>query len=142
MCPAKYYFRKILQLPQPFIPIELAYGTGFHSALEKKLVAEFEGNKVSFDEMMDEFKKAIDKPDVRFNGQTRDELVDEAKELLSIAVNTDFGVIKGIEYPIEVKLGNNLTLNGFIDLLSIDKDGKTIVTDFKTAKRSLGLLYS
>jgi RecB family exonuclease len=134
MCPRKYYYRKILELPASFTPIELAYGTGIHSALEKFYIGKMEKDEVCLDAMMDEFEKAIDAPGIKFNGQTRDELVDEAKALLTLAVNTDVGEVIGVEYPIEVKLGADLVLSGFVDLITVDSDSNIVITDLKTAK--------
>ncbi len=137
MCPAKYWYRKILEIPPSFTPIELAYGSGFHSAVERLQIGKLENAEVSLDEMMEEFTKAIDVSNVRYNGQNREELIAEAKELLTIAKGTDFGKVVGVEYPIEVKIGSDLFLNGFLDMITLDSEGNKIVTDVKTSKKRL-----
>jgi RecB family exonuclease len=135
MCPRKYYYRKILEIPSSFTPVELAYGVGIHAGLEKFYIGKMEEDEVCLDAMMDEFEKAIDAPDVKFNGQTRDELVDEAKALMTLAMSTDVGKVIGVEYPIEVKLGKDLILTGFIDLITEEPNGEIAITDLKTAKK-------
>lgn len=136
ICPRKHLYRKILQIPPMFTPIELAYGSGFHSAIEALAISKLEGTEeTSLDEMVEIFVKSISAPGIRYNGSTKDELITEAKELLTIAKATPWGTVTGVEYPIELRLADDLIVNGFIDLISVDKEGRTVITDFKSSKK-------
>jgi len=134
-CPLKYYYRKILGLEPEFISCEMVYGSGFHSALEQHYIAMLEGKSITFESMVDVFAASFDNPKIRYNGQTRDELIYEGAELLNLGRNLNLGKVTGVEVPFEVKLADDLTLTGFIDLLVIDKHGRRCIIDFKTAKK-------
>lgn len=133
-CPLKYYYRKIKEFQPEFITSELVYGSGFHNALEAFFVGRLEETDVSLKQMVDIFAESFSQPSIKYNGQSKDELISEGSELLTIAREQEYGKLLGVEVPIEVKLPQGLILTGFIDLLT-EENGKKVISDFKTAKK-------
>ncbi|OGJ90450.1 MAG: hypothetical protein A2268_03000 [Candidatus Raymondbacteria bacterium RifOxyA12_full_50_37] len=134
-CPLKYYFRKVLHLEPEFLSAEMIYGSGFHKAVEAYFRAKMENKTVSADELMVLFCKSFEDPKIRYNGQGKQEMADEAFVLLKLVMDLPIGRILAVEQPITIPIAKDFQIIGYIDLLTEENDGKRIITDWKTCKK-------
>lgn len=134
-CPLKYRFQYIDQLPKPFKPSGLAFGSVIHSALEwfhkEKLLKVFE---------VDWFSQGVE-TDIRYkNGETDSGLRMTGRELLTQYFHWDQGKPVRAEVPFSLPLVEPVTgevldlrLEGIIDLIETDH----VVVEFKTSARTM-----
>lgn len=144
-CSLKYKFQYIDELPKPFKPSGLAFGSTIHSALDWLHKQRMKGNNVSIDKLYrifgaDWYAQKIG-TDIHYkNGETENDLLIMAKEMLSLYFVRPHRETLGAKVPFGLPLVNMSTgemldanLEGFIDL--IEKDNT--VTEFKTSNQAM-----
>ena len=144
MCPLKYRYQYVDQLPRPFKAAELAFGSAIHSAIEwwhkeRQAEREREWQQVASVFEADMNAQAVD--EIRYkNGDDLSALVEKGKELLAVYLK-EFkgGAPKAVEQAFRVPLVDSetgerldLPLDGYFDLL---EEGDTIV-ELKTAAKA------
>jgi putative RecB family exonuclease len=144
-CSLKYKFQYIDNLPKPFKPSGLAFGSVIHSALSWFHKEKLNGNKVSLERLYrifeaDWYSQKLD-TDIRYkDGEEEMKLVVMAKEMLGLYFQNPVKEVKGTEVPFLVPLinpldGNELgiSLEGIIDLI----EGDETIVEFKTSQQSI-----
>jgi len=144
-CGLKYKYQYIDNLPKPFRPAALAFGSAFHSALAWLHEQRMRGNGVSLEMLYkifdaDWFTQKVD-TEIRFkDGEQAMELGILGKEMLALYMREPQKKLQGCEVHFNVPLIDPVTgkslemdLEGFLDL--VEADG-TIV-EFKTSAQSL-----
>ena len=147
-CPLKYCFQYVEQIPWPFKPEGLVFGTGIHQALEHFYTGKKEGRDVPFDEILALYDAAWEKESsenkIQFkNGNTPEILHATAESMLKTFMDTVRpGTIRGVEQPFSVDLVNpdtseklDIPLTGRIDLIE-ERDGHIYIVDQKTALKA------
>jgi CRISPR/Cas system-associated exonuclease Cas4 (RecB family) len=144
-CSLKYKYQYIDQIPKPFKPSGLAFGSVMHSAIEWLHKERIKGKQVSLERLYkifetDWFSLRVDTRIQFKDGEDEVKLLLTGKEMLGIYFNSPLNSIKSAEVPFHVPLlnistGEELTvpLEGIIDL--IEKDD--VIVEFKTSARSM-----
>jgi len=144
-CSLKYKYQYIDQIPKPFKPSGLAFGSVMHSAIEWLHKERIKGKQVSLERLYkifetDWFSQRVDTRIQFKDGEDEVKLLLTAKEMLGIYFNSPLNSIKSAEVPFHVPLLNISTgeelmvpLEGIIDL--IEKDD--VIVEFKTSARSM-----
>lgn len=144
-CSLKYKYQYIDQMPKPFKPSGLAFGSVMHSAIEWFHKERMKKREASLEKLLkifetDWFSQRVDSQ-IRFkDGEDEMKLLLNGKEMLGIYFRSPLDEIKGAEVPFHVPLLNTSTgeelgipLEGIIDL--IEKDD--VIVEFKTSNRSM-----
>ncbi len=144
-CGLKYRFQYVDQLPKPFKPSGLVFGSVVHSAVEWLHKEKKQGRSVSLERLYkiletDWFSQKIE-GEIRYrDGEKEEQLILLAKEILGLYFNAPVDEVVEAEFPFRVplihpKTGESLGvgLEGFIDLI---EEGD-VVTEFKTSARSM-----
>jgi putative RecB family exonuclease len=144
-CSLKYKFLYVDELPKPFKPSGLAFGSAFHSTLAWFHKQRMNGNNVSLEKLFKIFdadwyaQKTGD--EIRFKGdESESKFKVLAKELLSLYLNHNNVKPMEAEMPFVVPLVNpstgerlNVNFEGFIDL--IERNGT--IAEFKTSSQTM-----
>lgn len=144
-CSLKYRYQYIDQIPKPFKPSGLAFGSVMHSAIEWFHKEKMKKKEVSFEKLLkifetDWFSQKVES-EIRFkDGEDEMKLLLTGKEMLRIYFHSSLEEIQGAEIPFHVPLLNlstgeelGISLEGIIDL--IEKDD--VIVEFKTSSRSM-----
>ena len=143
LCPLKYQYQYLDQLPRPFKAAELAFGSAIHSAIEwwhKERQAERTRAWTEVASVFDADMNAQSVDEIRFkNGDNLSSLVEKGKELLAVYIKEYEGAQpKAVEQGFRVPLVDSetgerldLPLDGYFDLL---EEGDTVV-ELKTAAK-------
>jgi putative RecB family exonuclease len=146
-CSLKYRFQYIDNLPKPFIPSGLAFGSAIHSTLSWFHKERMNGNGVTLEKLYkifdaDWYSQRVDSVIHYKNGEEEMKLAVMAKEMLGLYFQNPLKEIKGTEVPFTVPLINpangqdlHIDLEGIIDL--VEKDD-TIV-EFKTSNQTMNV---
>jgi putative RecB family exonuclease len=148
MCPLKYRFTYVDQLPRPFKPANLALGSAVHSALgwwhrQRIDGIDPEGEEVARVFAADFNAQKVDT--IAFgNGGSEEQLVERGRKMLAVYLREYFGgPATAVEMPFRVPLVDketgetlDLPLDGIIDLV----EENDTVCELKTAGRSFSLL--
>ncbi len=147
LCALKYKYQYIDQLPKPFRPSALAFGSAFHSALAWLHQQKAEGKSVKIEMLhrifdSDWYCQKLDK-EIKFKaGERESNLISIGKEFLNLYLENNHVEVQDYEVPFRIPLkhptnGKNLGINleGFIDLL---EKGHSIV-EFKTSAQSMNI---
>jgi len=144
-CSLKYKYQYVDQIPKPFKPSGLAFGSVMHSAIEWLHKERIKGKQVSLERLYkifetDWFSLRVDTRIQFKDGEDEVKLLLTGKEMLGIYFNSPLNSIKSAEVPFHVPLLNISTgeelmvpLEGIIDL--IEKDD--VIVEFKTSARSM-----
>jgi len=144
LCSLKYRFQYVDQLPKPFRPAALAFGSAIHAALAWFHQQAQNGNGVTLEKVCkifeaDWYAQCLD-TQILYDRQTEADLTALGKELLRVYLARPETNVKGAEIPFSVPLKNpangeqlEVNLDGFIDLLTADE---TIV-EFKTSGQTM-----
>jgi putative RecB family exonuclease len=144
-CSLKYKFHYIDELPKPFKPSGLAWGSAIHSALSWFHKQRMAGKPVTLERFLRVFETdwycQTVETEIRYrDGEDEMKLVLLAKEMLALYFHQGHNGAKGSEIPFVVPLVNlsngeemGINLEGFIDLLETDD---TIV-EFKTSAQTM-----
>ena len=149
LCSLKYRFQYLDELPKPFRPAALAFGSAFHSALAwlHKQMTNGNGNGATVEKLCrifdaDWYAQRLDTKILYKSGESETALGILAKELLRLYFARPQQGVVGAEVPFVVPLVNPATgkelgmnLEGFIDLIAADD---TIV-EFKTSGQTMNL---
>jgi CRISPR/Cas system-associated exonuclease Cas4 (RecB family) len=144
-CSLKYKFNYIDELPKPFKPAGLAWGSVIHSALSWFHKQRMAGKPVTLEKLYKIFEadwycQKVE-TEIRYReGEDEMKLVLLAKELLALYFHQGHNGAKGSEIPFVVPLVNlsngeemGINLEGFIDLLEEDD----IIVEFKTSAQTM-----
>jgi putative RecB family exonuclease len=144
MCPLKYRFHYIDQLPRPFKPADLALGSAIHAAVEwwhkNRMI---NGGGPEWQDVVRIFEadlqaQALDT--IRYkNGENIESLIEKGKQVLAVYLKEYRGAgIRAAELPFRVPLVDletgealSLPLDGYIDLVEADDT----VVELKTAAK-------
>jgi RecB family exonuclease len=144
-CPLKYRFQYIDQLPRPWRPAALVFGSSVHAAVEWFHQERLAGAAPAVEEVLrifdsDWFAQTLEP--VAFTGsETMEDLVAKGRAMLRLYVEAKHpGVPVAVEQGFELDLADpetgellSVRLRGFIDLI---ESGDTLV-ELKTAARAL-----
>ena len=148
MCPRKFYFQYVVNLPWEFTPASLPFGKALHTAVGFFYQRIKDGHgKPDVGEVIQEFqtawRKETSERDILFNTASRDSL-----EGLGIALLKQFyseirpRQVEAVEFPFAVSLydpdgGRELEhkLVGLIDLIESDDEGNFIISELKTSSK-------
>ena len=148
MCPRKFYFQYVINLPWEFTPASLPFGRALHAAVAlfyRKLKQE--QVKLDLPLLLAEFKAAWSHEttgrDIAFALSTK-----ESMEGLGMALLKRFWEqvkprsVEAIELPFSVPIYDpdggrplEFTLVGIIDLIESDEEGNIIVSELKTSSK-------
>jgi len=145
LCPRKYKFAYIDNLPKPFKPVGLAFGSAVHSAVEWLNRRLFEGEKISFEEVWKTFKTdwfSLKQDNILFDEKEDEEdIIAKAEKLLKLLHERQTNGVKiaEVETPFQIPLFDRetgevlpLPLRGVFDWV---EDNDTLV-EMKTSKRA------
>jgi len=136
-CKAKYLFNYIKKLPKKEWEFQV-FGKFLHECLEKFEKAIIAGNKEKYHILM----KAIFANALKNWPQITQEQKKEAFDILCSYLKkriTYNYVPIAAEKEFTIDIGDNVLLNGFIDLVKLDADGVLHLDDYKTSKTGLYL---
>lgn len=144
-CSLKYRFRYVDNLPKPFKPAALAFGSAVHSSLEWFHKERLKGNARSLDEFLAilgaDWYSQIVETDLRYkNGDSESSLLSLGKQLLTQYFHAYEGTPAEAEVPFHLPLVDPVTgevlrpmLMGFVDLV----EEPDVIVEFKTSLRTL-----
>ncbi len=144
-CSLKYKFQYIDNLPKPFKPAGLAFGTSIHSALEWLHKEMLKGRSVSLENVSkileaDWYGQKAD-AEIEFkNGESWEMLLLKGKEILNLYLSEPVKKIVAAEYPFEVPVVHpetgeklDVPIQGIMDVI---EEGDSI-GEFKTAAKTM-----
>jgi len=144
-CPLKYRFQYIDQLPKPFRPSGLVFGSAIHAALAWLHKHMTNGNGATLQQLhrifeADWYAQNLDTT-IRFKeGEMEATLLVLGKEILRLYFDRPQKPVRGCEIPFIVPLVDPATgedlgmdLEGFIDLIQ----GDDTVVEFKTSAQTM-----
>ena len=144
-CSLKYKFQHIDEIPKPFKPSSLAFGSVMHSTLSWFHKERMYKRDVSLEKLYkifdtDWFAQKVD-TEIRYKeGDNEMKLIIMAKEMLGLYFHSPIKEILGAEVPFLVPLVNPSTkenlgipLVGMIDL--VEKDD--VIVEFKTSNQTI-----
>ncbi len=144
-CSLKYKFQYIDRLPRPFKSSGLVFGGVMHSTLDFFHKQKMKGNGVNLDKVLkifevDWFSQKIDN-EIRYkDGETEEELILQAKQMLTKYFHSYTGKPIGSETPFSLPLIEPVTreilgptLDGIIDLIETDH----IIEEFKATAKTM-----
>ena len=144
-CSLKYRYQYIDQIPKPFKPSGLAFGSVMHSAIEFFHKERIRKKEVPLERLLkifetDWFSQKVDS-EIRFkDGEDEMKLLLTGKEMLGIYFHSPLNEIKGAEVPFHVPFKNlstgeelDVKLEGIIDLI----EESDVIVEFKTSSRSM-----
>lgn len=138
LCPLKFKFNRIEGYMPEFIPVNLAYGSGVHCALEAYYKALMNAKPaLSIPVMQNIVRNSLENDAIRFGNESKQDLVDKAGALFEEAVAHPYDKLLGVEVPFEIPVDTSFTIIGRIDLLT-EELKRTVITDFKTMCRKPG----
>ncbi len=144
-CGLKYQFQYIDQLPKPFKPSGLLFGSVVHSTIEWFQKKRKMGKQPTLEALYkileaDWFCQKLD-TEIRYKeGEEENKLILMAKEMISLYYHSPLDGVQDAEFPFRIPLVNSRTrdtlgvvLEGSIDLI---EEGE-ILTEFKTSAKSI-----
>jgi CRISPR/Cas system-associated exonuclease Cas4 (RecB family) len=131
-CKAKYHFNYIQKLPRKDWE-HLDFGSLLHEALENFEKAIIAGNKEKYHILMKKCFSSALKNWPKITQDQKKEAFDILSSFLKKRINCN-SVPIAAEKEFTIDIGNNILLNGFIDLVKMDPDGVLHVGDYKTSK--------
>jgi putative RecB family exonuclease len=144
MCPLKYRFNYIDELPKPFKSVDLAFGSAIHAAAEWWHKHRTNGTGPEWRDTVRIFEADLQAQSfdtLKFkDGDSFESLLEKGKQLLAVYLKNFKGeAVRAVELPFRVPLYNletgeflDLPLDGYIDLIEADD---TIV-ELKTAAKA------
>ena len=144
-CGLKYRFNYIDEIPKPFKPAALAFGSAIHKALEWIHALKLQEKPVDHEMAIGIFEAdwyAMTMDEVRFKtGESKKTMLEKGKNILRAYLSHSIkGNVKAVEMLFEVPLTDidtgevlEVPLTGIIDLV---EEGDIIV-DFKTVARAI-----
>ena len=146
-CPLKYRFIYVDEIPRPFKPSGLAFGSAIHSTIEWLHKKRLSGINPSSKELIDIFQadwSALKLDNISFkDGEDEPFLLTKGNKMLEFYYhNFPLNHIKAAELPFRIPLANletgevlDLPFEGIIDLI---EENDTVV-ELKTSARSLDI---
>ncbi len=144
-CSLKYRFQYVNDIPKPFQPSGLAFGSVIHSANEWLHKQKISGKSPSLKELLkilevDWFAKKLDMPVLYKDGEAEEKLLLKAREILCLYYHDPPVRAKATEIAFKVPLVNvsngeklDVSLEGVIDLLAEDD----VIVEIKTGARAM-----
>jgi len=144
LCSLKYRFQYLDELPKPFRPAALAFGSAIHAALAWFHKQSRNGNGLSLEKVWkifeaDWFAQTLDTKIFYDGPETASRLHVLAKELLRLYIARPQRQIQDAEVPFTVPLTNpvngeqlEVNLEGFIDLVTDEA-----IVEFKTSGQTM-----
>ncbi|WP_269522612.1 RecB family exonuclease [Coraliomargarita parva] len=136
-CSLKYYFKKVLKLPEPTSP-SLHLGKAVHAGLQAFHLGRWRGESHDLQTVLEAYETALAEQEesdpVDFDDEAdREKLLHTGKSLLNAYLQSDHAMMKDIPLGVEVKLEEDFAelpspLMGYVDLV---RQGH-VPTDFKT----------
>lgn len=145
LCSLKYRFQYLDELPKPFRPAALAFGSAFHAALAWFHDHVAEGNGTTLDKLIkifaaDWYAQRTDTEILYNPGETEAKLFALAKQMLGLYFAKPQQKIRKCEVHFNVPLENpvtgdklGITLEGFFDLVL----GDDTIVEFKTSGQTM-----
>ncbi len=147
-CPLKYYFQYVKQIPWPFKPEGLVFGSAIHRALEHYYLGRKDGREAPLKELLAIYDAAWEKESgehtIQYkNGNTPDSLRQTAESMLTTFTDTVRpGQILAVEESFSVELADpdtgvaiDIPFEGRIDLIEQTPNGIAVI-DHKTAAKA------
>ena len=141
-CPAKYYYERVLKVELPTSPA-LFLGTCVHETLATLHRSQMRGEAMSKQAVLAEFgsvfqsKLKADEP-VFTEKQTRQKVFETGTKLVDAYMDSKLGSDSRPNLGVEIHLEEDIVdgappLQGIIDLVKEDDDGKLVIADIKTS---------
>lgn len=146
-CPRRYMHRYILESPDERASGNFVFGTAIHEAVEA-FMRSLKRDPLNYEAVVAVFERAMQDEialnehhgvPVDWGKKSATEMMEKGAELIDVflkKVDRDVTVI-GTEVPFEVQLADDILVNGVIDLLLDEGDGRYRVVDLKTSASSL-----
>lgn len=137
-CPYRFKLSMFYGFQQPYSEL-MGYGNTLHEIVRNINLAAINGTPITEDFVQRTFDEVFYLPYA--TPKQRQMMLESAKRAISKYVkrNADsFGDIHMAETPIEIDMGDSVTVNGRIDMVkevTIDGQKRTVIIDFKTANK-------
>jgi putative RecB family exonuclease len=139
ICPLRYKFHYVDEIPAAFTAASLAFGSAIHEAVAAYYQTRLEGDQLRPDQMADVYADSWRRSEnVKFfNGDNENSLMEKARQmLLAFHESVDpTSTVLGVEEFFELPLGGLPPFQGYIDLIEQSSDGQTTLVDLKTASK-------
>ncbi len=136
-CPYRFKLSMFYGFQQPFSEL-MGYGNTLHEIVHNINLAVMEGKPITKKFIQETFDKVFYLPYATPKQKER-MLVSAKRAIGKYVKNADaFGNIRYAELPIEIDMGDGVTVNGRIDMVKgivVDGQQKTVIVDFKTANK-------
>ncbi|MCM1222454.1 MAG: PD-(D/E)XK nuclease family protein [Lachnospiraceae bacterium] len=136
-CPYRFKLSTIYGFTQPFTEL-MGYGNTLHEIVRNINFALIEGKPITEKFIKETFDKIFYLPYA--TSKQKERMLLSAKRAIDKYIkNADkFGNIRCAESPVEIDMGDGVTVNGRIDMvkeITVDGQKKTVIVDFKTANK-------
>ena len=137
-CPYRFKLSMFYGFVQPFSEL-MGYGNTLHAIVRNINLAAISGLKITDDFVQQTFEQVFYLPYA--TQKQRQMMMESAKRSITKYVERNsgtFGDILLAESPIEIDMGDGVTVNGRIDMvkeIEIDGQKRTVIVDFKTANK-------
>lgn len=137
-CPYRFKLSMFYGFTQPFTEL-MGYGNTLHEIVRNINLAVMEGKQITEKFIQETFDKVFYVPYA--TSKQKERLLESAKRAIDKYVKSNvntFGDIRLAESPIEIDMGDGVTVNGRIDMvkeITVDGQKKTVIVDFKTANK-------
>lgn len=137
-CPYRFKLSMVYGFTQPFTEL-MGYGNTLHEIVRNINLAMIEGKQITEKFIQETFDKVFYLPYATPKQKERIRAGAERTIAKYVKRNADnFGNIRFAESPIEIDMGDGVTVNGRIDMvkeITVDGQKKTVIVDFKTANK-------
>lgn len=146
-CPRRYLYRYIRELPEERVSGNLIFGSAIHEAVEA-FMRSLKDEPLNHEAVVAVFERAMHDEiglnqhhglTVDWGKKSAEEMLAKGGEMLEVflaKVDREVTVV-GTEVEFEVQLADDIVVNGVIDLLLDEGDGRYRVVDLKTSASSL-----
>lgn len=137
-CPYRFKLSMFYGFVQPFTEL-IGYGNAMHDIVRNINLAAINGTQITEDFIQQTFDQVFYLPYA--TPKQRQMMLESAKRGIKKYVERNQGTFSDIrmaETPIEIDMGDGVTVNGRIDMVkevTIDGQKRTVIVDFKTANK-------
>lgn len=148
-CPRKFQFRYVEEAPEEVTPVSLLFGVAIHEAVELFLGGLKDGNPPLPDEVHGAFDRAFNDgvalaaemhTPMDWGGSTQAEMLEKGEAMLAtFLAEVDRGIkVIGTEVKFQFEIAPGRVVDGVIDVVLDDGNGRYRVVDLKTAAATYG----
>jgi CRISPR/Cas system-associated exonuclease Cas4 (RecB family) len=148
-CPRKFRYRYVEDAPDETTPLSLIFGTAIHEACEVFLIALRDGQPPLSEEVHGAFHRAFTdsvklatdmKVPVDWGSSSQDAMLEKGEAMIAtFLAEVDRAIrVVATEAPFRFEIAPGRVIDGVIDLIIDDGNGRLRVVDIKTAAASYG----